>query len=79
MAVELLDSRNPQRKGSLEELNIWRNAIAQQDFDKLALGGATVWRLSQVRAWRSTCDALSGSFDRVMEKFLTQTTGLVPW
>lgn len=78
-AVELMDSRNPQRKRSLEDLNNWRNAIAHQDFDKLALGGATILRLSQVRAWRSTCDVLASSFDRVMEKFLAQATGLIPW
>lgn len=78
-AVELVDSRNSQRKRSLEELNTWRNAIAHQDFDSSALGGSTVLRLSQVRAWRSICDALAGSFDRAMETFLAQTTGNNPW
>ncbi len=78
-AVAADDARNHQRQAYLEELNRWRNAIAHQDFDLRTLGGSSVLRLNQVRAWRSACDALARSFDNVMRAYLQIRLGRFPW
>ena len=71
--------RNDRRRALLEELNQWRNAIAHQDFDPLALAGGAVLHLPQVRRWRRTCNRLALSFDNVMQGHLTAITGVSPW
>jgi hypothetical protein len=76
--VEAHDSRSRQRKGSLEELNEWRNAIAHQDFSSPRLGGARL-QLRQVRDWRNACDSLAVSFDQVMREHLRTVVGSAPW
>ena len=73
------NARNPNRKAALEVLNVWRNAIAHQDFDPAKLGGRTALLLHEVRAWRSACDGLSRSFDNVMGAHLLALTGTAPW
>lgn len=78
-AVDSLDMRHPQRRSALDELNLWRNAIAHQDFDPAKLGGTTTLRLDQVRGWRSVCQVLSGAFDLVMSNQLQSLTGTLPW
>jgi hypothetical protein len=77
--VEAENARNPSRKVALEELNVWRNAIAHQDFNPAKLGGRTTLLLHEVRAWRNTCDGLARSFDNVMRVYLQAMTGAVPW
>jgi hypothetical protein len=62
----------------LEELNRWRNAIAHQDFDPRVLG-AVFLRLEKVQGWRSACEGLTISFDRVMRVRPHQMTGTSPW
>jgi hypothetical protein len=71
--------RNNARREHLDSLNQWRNAIAHQDFDPARLGGTTTLHLSTVRAWRTACDGLATSFDRVMSAYITRITGSNPW
>jgi hypothetical protein len=73
------DPKNKSRRQLLEELNQWRNAIAHQDFDPVALGGITTLQLVKVQAWRRACDRLAFSFDNVMRKHVTLITGRSPW
>ena len=77
--VRNLDLRNQARQNRLEELNVWRNVIAHQDFDPAKLGGATVLRLQQVREWRNACNQLANSFDEVMRSHLQAVNGVSPW
>jgi hypothetical protein len=70
---------NQRRREHLEELNVWRNAIAHQDFDTARLGGSTVLHLATVRQWRNSLDHLAVSFDRVMWVFLRRTIAVDPW
>ncbi|HVA47939.1 MAG TPA: hypothetical protein VNH11_16335 [Pirellulales bacterium] len=77
-AVEKLDVRNENRRKRLEELNLWRNAIAHQDFSLVAVGTSTL-QLQIVRDWRSACDQLAGCFDRVMRDHLMTVNGVPPW
>ena len=78
-AVKAQDRRNGKRLQSLELLNVWRNAIAHQDFTSPKLEGKTLIQLSEVQRWRSSCDALTKSFDAVMAAFLQAELGSVPW
>lgn len=78
--VEILshDTRNAARRSKLIELSIWRNAIAHQDLDgqRLEPGSLT---LRVVATWRSACDGLAVSFDRVMARHVESITGTAPW
>lgn len=78
-AVRADHALNAQRQRLLEELNLWRNAIAHQDFSSPALGGISQVRLSGVRRWRRACDELAVSFDRVMSIRLATIIGVSPW
>jgi len=77
--VHALDSRNERRRDSLQSLINWRNAIAHQDFDPVALGGTFKLHLAKVRTWRNTLNALARDFDRVMYNYLQALLGTVPW
>jgi hypothetical protein len=72
-------SRTEERKRKLDQLNLWRNAVAHHDFDKPRLGGRTELTLSEVREWRRTCNALALDFDRVARAYLITITGQAPW
>src|SRR5438876_6103486 len=74
--VEDRDPGNAARKGVLELLNNWRNAIAHQDFDPNKLGGTATLQLAQVRRWRAACRHLARTFDAVMRRHLHALTGL---
>jgi hypothetical protein len=79
-----LDARTARRLVRLEQLNIWRNAIAHQDFDfsrrqMQVLGDASGLDLRKVRAFRSCCDQLAGTFDRVLARHLESIVGVRPW
>lgn len=78
-AVLAQDQRNSRRREYLEELNIWRNAIAHQDFDPDELGGTTNLHLATVRQWRSALNGLAASFDEVMRVYLLNLLGVAPW
>jgi hypothetical protein len=63
----------------LEDLNLWRNAIAHQDFDPHKLGGTTILRLDRVRRWRGACNRLARALDEVMRRYMQSLTGASPW
>ena len=62
----------------LQQLAVWRNAIAHQDF-KPGLPGGKVLRLSRVQGWRRACDGLARAFDSVMRSHLHSITNTWPW
>jgi len=78
-AVVALSIRNVARRSSLEAMNRWRNAIAHQDFNPVQLGGMVELRLSQVRQWRVSCNALAQQFDVAVVQRLTTILGVAPW
>jgi hypothetical protein len=78
----LVDARNPKNsrlKVELETLNEWRNAIAHQDFHPQKLNGRISVRLSDVRAWRSSCRKLAHEFDAVVGQQLAIILGVPAW
>ena len=76
--VEQVDGRKPARFAALEALNLWRNAIAHQDWSKVA-NQDPILRLNQVRHWRSTCHGLAASFDAAVSHHLEVMVGQAPW
>ena len=76
--IHLLDQRNAARQMRIAQLVEWRNAIAHDDFGREALVPLRV-QLATVRGWRRACDALAGSFDRVMRRYLASIIGTSPW
>jgi hypothetical protein len=77
--VDGFDAKCVARRSQLKVLNDWRNAIAHQDFNPTALGGATTLRLRQVRKWRAACHGLAVAFDEVMYQHLQALAGQAPW
>jgi hypothetical protein len=75
-AVYRSDRRNQRRRALIEQMNVWRNAIAHQDFT--ATRGMAI-QLRQVRQWRDACNGLAGDFDEVMRQQLSVTNGASPW
>jgi hypothetical protein len=75
-AVYLLDVRNRDRRGELEELNVMRNAIAHHDPRILA---ARRLRLRKVKEWRRVSDNLATCFDEVIRAHLESVTSVSPW
>jgi hypothetical protein len=63
----------------LDDLNLWRNAIAHQDFDQQKLGGTIILRLDRVRRWRRACGRLARALDEVMRRHMQGLTGSSPW
>ena len=51
------DPANATRNKVMEKFNVWRNAIAHQDFTSKELDGRTTVTLAMVRKWRGTCEA----------------------
>jgi len=81
-SVHSLDRRNELRQDRLEQLNIWRNAIAHQDFDPEKLGRAskdTSLQLAEVRRWREACNQLAIHFDEAVGAKLPTDFGKTPW
>ena len=79
---KILKSRyvhNNTRQKYLEELNVWRNAIAHNDFTDPKLNGNTEIYLSWVRGWRRACDQLASEMDIVLSDHLRQFSGMAPW
>lgn len=71
-AVLAVDARNERRRDCLLELNVWRNAIAHQDFDPERLGDRVTVTLAMVRRWRSASGALAESFDRIVRDHVSE-------
>jgi hypothetical protein len=70
---------NEARQEQLAKLNLWRNAIAHQDFSNPELAGATEVQIAHVRRWRRACDALAVEFDAVLRLYLSGLNGRPPW
>lgn len=77
--VRQLHDLNKKRQEHLELLITWRNAIAHQDFDPGELGGMTRLRLQQVKRWRSVCNSLAQTLDRVVGQHAASLAGTAPW
>lgn len=77
--IRATDARNELRQRHLESLSAWRNAIAHQDFNTTVLVPAPPLRLSAVRQWRSACNALARSMDRLVADELAALVGTRPW
>jgi hypothetical protein len=75
--VRNLNPRNVARQQELDSLNLWRNAIAHQDFTRV--GGSMSLHLATVRKWRRTCEELAISFDVVLQNHLSGLLGTPPW
>jgi len=71
------------RQMRLDQLNTWRNAIAHQDFvfsaQQQALLSGTSVTLRWARAWRSSCNGLAQTFDRVVGDYLAAIARHRPW
>jgi hypothetical protein len=77
--VKAHDRHNLEGLIMLEQLNHWRNAIAHQDFDPAKLENTTSLHLASVRAWRRSLNRLAISFDNVMQSYLHNLLGNLPW
>ncbi|HEU4558364.1 MAG TPA: HEPN domain-containing protein [Longimicrobium sp.] len=77
--VNRASPRNAVRQSKLGELNLWRNAVAHQDFTNPALGGRDTLRIGEVRAWRSACSNLAVEFDRQVGLYLSSIIRVRPW
>jgi hypothetical protein len=62
------DPANQIRKAKLEELSVWRNAIAHQDFTNQELQGKATISLGTVKSWRAACKGFATSMDEVMRR-----------
>lgn len=57
--AETSDAGVAAAKAAMDELALWRNAIAHNDFSDARLGGKSAITLEDVRAWRRQCDLLA--------------------
>jgi hypothetical protein len=81
-----LENHNPQNKARqqrLEQLNVWRNAIAHQSLplgpQQLRLAGSSSRTLRHIRDWRTSCAALAKGMDRTVASHLQAMIGVAPW
>lgn len=66
----------------LLQLNIWRNAIARDDFSATSFfpkGSNTTLRSSLVRKWRQACNQIALGMDIVMRDYVFGIKGALPW
>jgi hypothetical protein len=81
--LERRDRRNTRRKRRLDQLNIWRNAIAHQDFrfapHALVVLARTRRTLDFVHDSRAACGALARQLDAVVGDHLRSIVGQAPW
>jgi hypothetical protein len=78
-AVTAAEPRAPDWQQLLERLNLWRNAIAHNDYDPARLGSRMVLTVAEVRSWRRACRRLAKVFDTVLYTYLSHTVGTPPW
>jgi hypothetical protein len=72
------------RRKRLEQMNLWRNAIAHNNFDQYRprikeLDGHLKPRLAEVSRCRNACRQLAVQIEAAVASFLTQVVGSVPW
>jgi hypothetical protein len=81
-AVDGLGLQFPGRRRKLEQVSIWRNAIAHQDFRRPPAEAATAGTrvdLDTFKSWRKALDQLAGGIDRAMYGELGRITSSAPW
>ncbi len=81
--LALFDRRTAVRRRRLEQLNVWRNAVAHGDFQlspgAVAAVAGTRRTLAFVQACRACCEVLARQFDAVVEDHLSSLLGAPPW
>jgi hypothetical protein len=81
-AVDRLGHRFAARRRRLDQLNVWRNAIAHHDFRHIsadALTRGTRVDLATFHTWYRALDELAGGIDRTVHAGLLTLTGVSPW
>ena len=78
-ALHARDPANQARNTALENLNVWRNAIAHQSFTDQRLDGRTTVRLLDVRYWRRVCEELATQLDAEVGAQIAIITGASTW
>lgn len=82
-ALSRQNALNGRRKEKLEQMNVWRNAIAHQSFplppNLQQLAGSTSRTLEHIRGWRSACRSLAREMDRAVSRHLRSQFGRSPW
>jgi hypothetical protein len=82
-AVRTRHRRNVGRRTRLEQLNIWRNAIAHDDLtfsqQQEQIIGGTKPILKFVRVWRNACGRLAVELDDTIADHLLTMVGARPW
>jgi hypothetical protein len=73
------NTENSKRQRALDHLNVWRNAIAHQDFSRSDLQGRSGVVLQEVRRWRRVCESLAIDIDGVVTAHLSDLSGMSPW
>lgn len=75
--VNKLSPRNVRRQKQLEQMNVWRNAIAHQDFTGNAdkLGNRSELRINEARSFRKACAGLAPYFDRAVLAHIKAVAG----
>lgn len=74
--VDALSASHEGRRKLLEELNVWRNAIAHHDFTHTT---TTRLPLNTVKRWRKALDQLAVAFDEVVARLVLAIVGHRPW
>ncbi|HET6401460.1 MAG TPA: HEPN domain-containing protein [Candidatus Kapabacteria bacterium] len=79
-ALETSSKLNAGRRGQIDDMVLWRNAIAHQDFDpiKKKFGQLTLY-LDWVQRMRQACEKLAEQIDKILGEQLTTITGKNPW
>jgi hypothetical protein len=81
--LESRDRRTAARMRRLEQLNIWRNAVAHGDFrlrpHAAAAVDSTARTLAFARCCRGSCQALARQFDAGVAAYLRRLLGASPW
>ena len=79
--IQVIDAQSRLRQQKIEDMNRWRNAIAHQDFRKVASvsGSIPALQVGVVRDWRRACDRLAKNSDRVCGAYLTHVIAVAPW
>jgi hypothetical protein len=78
-----LDRRNELRRTHLDQLNVWRNAIAHQALPpagpQAVTAAGTARTLRWARVWRANCSALAHQLDQFVKRRLNTMLGIRAW
>ncbi len=84
VAAEGGQAHTKARRKRLEQMNLWRNAIAHDNFEQNQvridkLDGHLRPRLAEVKRCRNACRQLAVTIEAAVAMFLTQVVGRAPW